>query len=330
MREGGVLKMPVKRVRVHYRRFYRTSDPAVDGPLGASVAAALRCQIEGVTLDSAVRLRKYEDQDCGSVILNGRLVSRSDDVYGELVRYDPDTNITLLVHGSADVAEFEVRQADKPNDAEVLRGMSFFLLRGDHVLVIEQDMTNPIFERYLRWLLCHQTGVAKKDTRIQLIPRALIGQGGEMLRNVRSIDFKPPRLSAEELQLGHHSSKSLVGYDGAAADVLDVLKAAHFDTAVIERVAAEHNAAVELKLSVTLRAGREPVKFTGEDALALLRNVPEEDLVLHGDGARKNRGVIERLSVIKDVERKGNILDRKDAWRALREAATTYSDEGLI
>ena len=322
--------MPVKRVRVHYRRFYRTSEPAVEGPLAGGIAAALRSQKDGVALDSAVRLRKYEDQDAGSVILNGRFVTQSGDVYGELVRYDPDTNITLLVHGSSDVAEFEVRLADKPNDAEVLRGMSFFLLRGDHVLIIEQDMTNPIFERYLRWLLCHQTRVARKDTRIQLIPRALIGQGGEMLRNVRSIQFRPPKLTADELQLGHQTSKSMLGYDGTAADILEVLRAAHFDTAVIERVAAEHNAAVEIRLNVILKAGRETVKLSGEDALSLLRNVPEEDLVLNGDGARKNRGVIERLSVIKDVERKGSILDRKDAWRALREAAATYSDEGLI
>jgi hypothetical protein len=47
--------MPHKRVRVHYRRFYRTSEPAVAGPLAAAVAQALQVRKDGVALNDAVR-----------------------------------------------------------------------------------------------------------------------------------------------------------------------------------------------------------------------------------------------------------------------------------
>lgn len=322
--------MPFKRVRIHYRRFYPTSEPAIDGPLSAAVLAALRKPVDGIILDQDVSLRTYTDGDYGNVVLNGRFLPPSGDVYGEMVRVDPEANITLLVQGSADRSEFEVRTADKPNGTEILRGMSFFLIRGDHVLTIEQELTNPIFERYLRWLLCTQAAVARKDARMQLVPQVFLDHGQQMLRTVRSITFKPPKLKADELQLGHRTYKTMMGLPGAAVDILEVLKAAHFNTSEIERLAAENNAAVQIQLNVSLKSGRENVQIQGEEALSLLRNVPEEDLILQGNGARKNRGIIERLSVLKDVERKGNILDRNDAWRALREAAAAYRDAGLI
>src|SRR4051812_41345202 len=103
--------MPSKRVRIHYRRFYRTSEPAIRDWLSAAVAASLREAVDGVVLDRDVRLRTYTDDDYGSVILNGRFLPPTGDVYGELVRYDPDANIPLLVQGSDDPSEFEVREA---------------------------------------------------------------------------------------------------------------------------------------------------------------------------------------------------------------------------
>ncbi len=46
--------MPLKRTRVHYRRLYRTSDPAIGMPLAFAVAAALQHTVDGSQLDRAV------------------------------------------------------------------------------------------------------------------------------------------------------------------------------------------------------------------------------------------------------------------------------------
>lgn len=85
-----------------------------------------------------------------------------------------------------------------------------------------------------------------------------------------------------------------------------------------------------MSLDITLKSGRNRYKLEGEDAMAMLRHVPEDDLIALGDGVRKNRRKLERLGDRVDIEQKGNVLDRKDAWRALQEAAAKYRDAGLI
>src|SRR3954453_13264080 len=97
--------MPSKRVRVHYRRLYRTSEPAISAPLAPAVARALQFRPEGgaIALTADVRLRSHHDGDYGTVIPNGPFTPPSGHVFGELVRYDPDANILLLVQNSSTV-----------------------------------------------------------------------------------------------------------------------------------------------------------------------------------------------------------------------------------
>jgi hypothetical protein len=321
--------MPSKRVRIHYRRFFRGGEPIISETLSAAVAKALSHKVDGAELDTDVRLRTCEDVDYGSVILNGRFRAANGDVYGELVRFDPDTNIPLLVQNSSSTAELEIREAVKPNDAEVLQGMTFFMIRKDHVLVVEQGLTNPIFERYLRWLLCERTPVAQRNARVPLIPKLFLDEEVQSLRDVKMVRLRPAPLQVDTLFDADRTEIQSKEVE-PTTNVLGILKAANFDTAVIENMMRLHGAAVELNLSITLKAGRSTLKMQGEEAVALLRNVPEDDLIVIGDGIRKNRGVLERLSEQVDIERKGNILVRKEAWNALRKAAASYRDAGLI
>jgi hypothetical protein len=323
--------MPSKQVRVHYRHYHRGSAPCVDAALSTAVSAALDHTINGVELDADVRLRTYVDPDYGSVILNGRFRAKNGDVYGELVRFDPETNIPLLMQNSAARDELEVRELVKPNDAEILRGMSFFLLSGDHAIVIEQDLSNSVMERYVRWLLDTQTGLSQNSARVQLIPKLFLTDQLDQMPNVRMIRLKPGRLRADELEFGSDKTTFSSALDiEPTTNVLSILKAAHFDTAVIERLLRDSGSVLEMNLTVTMKTGTKTLKMTGEDAVSLLRNVPEDDLILIGDGVRRNRGVYEHLSAQVSVERRGNILDRKDAWKALSEAARSYRNAGLI
>lgn len=323
--------MPTKRARVHYRRYHRTTEPAVDQALSTAVAAALGNHVGTVAIDEDVGLRTYRDPEYGSVILNGRFRAASGDVYGELVQFDPEANIPLLMQNSTSKGELEIRELVKPNDAEVLRGMNFFLLREDHVLVIEQGVTNTVLERYLRWFLAELGQVAKRNTRIPLIPKLFLGDRVEAVPDVKMIRLKPGPVRVDEFDFQGQLPTSATAIPvETTTDVFGILRAANFDTTVIERVMRESGAAVEMNLTITLKAGRSTAKMEGEDAIALLRHVPEDDLVVIGEGFRRNRGVLERLSHQVDIERRGNILDRKDAWRALREAAGSYRDAGLI
>jgi hypothetical protein len=322
--------MPTKRVRVHYRRFHRSSEPLIAGTLSTSVAEALQHQVDGVALDAAAKLRTCLDLDHGSILLNGRKATKSGDVYGELVRFREDTHIPLLMQNAANVAELEVRELVKPNDAEVLRGMSFFLIRGDHVLIVEQDLTTGVLERYLSWLLCERTQVAAKNGRVQLLREVLLDDSAHILKDVNSINLRPPPVSLNDLKFDSESSSSARATGESPTDVWGVLKAAHFDTGVIEKIAGDYGATIEINLSVSLKSGRKKLTLKGDEALAMLRHIPDEELVLKGSGMQRNRGRLERLSVEADIEHKGNILIRNEAWRALQTAATSYRSAGLI
>jgi hypothetical protein len=299
-------------------------------PLSIAVGSALDVEVDGVRLNDDVALRTYVDPDYGSIILNGRFQAANGDVYGELVRFDPETNIPLLMQNSSSKAELEVRELVKPNDAEVLRGMTFFLIREDHVLVIEQDLGNTAMERSLRWLLCERTTSIRSNARIALIPKLFLGDELDAVPDIRMIRLKPGAARLDELDLSRKTTVERPIDVEPATDILGILRAAHFDTTIIERIMRDNSLSVEMTLSVVLKAGRSTMKVEGADAMSLLRNVPEDDLILLGEGIRKNRGVYERLSNPVMVELKGNILDRKDAWRALREAVQTYRDNGLI
>lgn len=323
--------MPRKTTRIHYRRLLRGSEPAIAASLAASVGASFKHQIEGVAVSDDVRLRTYADPDHGTIILNGRLPTSSGDIFGELVRFDPTANISLLYQNGQTAAELEVRDMVKPNDAEVLKGMSFFLIRGDHVLVIEQDLTSAMLERYMRWLLCEQCPIAQRNVQLKLIPKLFLDDQVDKLKDVSLVRLKPaplqpPGLDFEDPDETIHTEKRV----SASTNILAILRAANFDTALIENLMQRDGASLQLNLDITLKAGRNRYKLEGEQAMSMLRHVPEDDLIILGDGVRKNRGRLERLGDQVDIERKGNVLDRKDAWRALQEAASRYRDAGLI
>ncbi|MBZ6079187.1 hypothetical protein [Microvirga puerhi] len=322
--------MPTKRVRVHYRRFHRSSEPLIAETLSLSVAQALQHKVDGVPLDTAAKLRTYPDPDYGSILLNGRKATRTGDVYGELVRFREDTHIPLLMQNASNVAELEVRELVKPNDAEVLRGMSFFLIRGDHVLIVEQDLTTSVLERYLYWLLCERTQIATRNGKVQLLREVLLDDSAHILKDVNSINLRPPPVSLDDLRLDPEGSFSVRATGESPTDVWGVLQAAHFDTGVIEKIAGDYGATIEINLSVSLKTGRKKLTLKGDEALAMLRHIPDEELVLKGSGMQRNRGRLERLSVEADIEHRGNILIRSEAWRALQTAATSYRDAGLI
>lgn len=322
--------MPRKKVRIGYRRLLRGAEPIITDSLSASIQAALRFEIEGVRVNDAQKLRSYQDPDYGTLLLNGRLPAANGDVYGEFVRFDPQANIPLLMQNAGSAGELEIREMGKPNDAEFLNGMSFFLIRGDHVFVIDQDFSNPMMERYIRWLLNTLCPVAERDARLPLVPKLALRDRPERMPNVETFEVKPPPLRPPGFEFEDDEDPVRVERRTLMTDIMGILRAANIDTARIDTLMREKGASVQLNMEIIFKSGRKKLKLDGNEALALVRDVPDADLVLHGDGMRRNRGVLERLGDQADIEQKGNILDRRDAWRALKETADKYEDDGLI
>jgi len=190
------------------------------------------------------------------------------------------------------------------------------MLRGDHILMIDQDLSFGYVERYLRWLIFTQSRVLANDARIQLIPQVFFdGQNGQ-LKQVESIKLQPPAAGADMLPSVAAGHRSLDG-EVSETNVFAVLKAANFATTVLDRITNQDGGAVKVTINVEFKAGRSRHVISGDDAVALLRDVPEEELTVKGPGAQRRRGKLERLVEQVDVEQKLRTLDRKDAWHKL-------------
>lgn len=323
--------MPPKKVKVHYRKLYRHAQTPFTDTLSSIVHQSVNTVCDGLPISKVVSARAFTDQDGNILVLNGLFSPQTSIVFAELVRYDPGTNIPLLVQNQESASELEIRTIGKPNDAEILRGLNFFMVRDDHVLAIECDLAIGAIERYLRWLVGTQAKVVK-DSRLILAPKILLEDEKAALKRVRTISLEPPAQSSTLFgrAVGANEAEKEELFVGDRNKVLDVLSAAHFDTGVLNRLMADDQISVKIKLSVSFKAGRKQTTVEGEDALALLRNVDEEDLIIEGENARKKRGVVERLTVTDYVERNENIVQRKDAWRALEDAYTHYKKVGII
>ncbi len=55
-------------------------------------------------------------------------------------------------------------------------------------------------------------------------------------------------------------------------------------TGVLDQMAGTDGTAVKVTINVEFKSGRRKRQISGDDALALLRHVPEEELIIHGEG----------------------------------------------
>lgn len=296
--------------------------------MSENATQALRSDVQGEPLLGNVALRRYEDVDGASIVLNGNLLASNGDVFGELLRYNPDTNIPLVFQSEGRIAELTLGEAERPNGADYLKGMLFFMLRGDHAFIIERELSIGALERYLRWLIFTLTKVGDRDARVRLVPRALLDDEAALLKAVSRIVVSPPP-SIPNMLMDSSTAKELLG-DRGGIDIVEVLRAAHFDTAVLDRLAGADDTAVKVTINVEFKSGRRKRTISGDDALALLRDVPEEELIIDGDGVQKNRGSLQRLTLKASVEQKGNVLERKSVFGALNDAAARYRKDGVI
>lgn len=320
--------MARRQVTIHYRRLYRHGQIQFAEPLSAVIGKALMHKDDrGLFVEKVVR-RGWRAQIDGRVfVLNGVFPAQSGTIFGELLSYDPNAQIPLLMHGAEDASELEIQHAPKPNNADLLRGALFFLITGDHLIFIDQDLTPAALEGYVRWMLATETPTIK-DERIQFVPSILLDNDAEPLKKVKVIKLEP-----------HPHGNNLL--DGATevdngettspANIIEILRAAHFDTAVLSRLQKEENLAVKLKLSVEFKRGRNQASLDASDVIPLLRNIDEEDLIVIGEAAMKRRGKVERPNVSEFVERKENgFFERKAAWQALERAMKTYRENGFL
>ena len=122
------------------------------GPaLQASLSTAMKRTVAGGTLgDNAESRQCKEDPDYGTVVLN-HIDDNQHYFFGELVRFEPGADLPLLQIGTGKV--YNLTQAKAPQGHEAIRGVLYFMLIGNNVIVLEGGVVSARAERYFTWLL---------------------------------------------------------------------------------------------------------------------------------------------------------------------------------
>jgi hypothetical protein len=323
-------KQSRKKVRVQYRKFEDLVGALQGASLQDAIGAALKATSPtGDAVGESVKARLYDaDPSYGTIVLNS-VEEKQSFIFGEIVRFEPGADLPLLQLGE-NIKEYNLTQAKAPDGHEPIRGVSYFMALGNHVMLLEGDLSAGRAEGYLSWLLTKASG-AFDNVHVILAAELNAAAAAQQLSHVDQIIVKPHPVQRrdvpEEGQLVPVSETT--SRDVSETNTLEVLRAAGMDDTDIQRLVQDDNT-IEVILQIRFKGGRRKRPLGIEDANRLLRNVPDDELTLSGPGGRQKAGKIVKLSYPANVEVMGSLLKRPDVARALHEAFKYFTGNGYI
>lgn len=324
--------MPARPSTIQYR--YVKLDglwPAFD--LKAMVVDILRRADAGTgaPIGSMARLRKKDlDQDGSYVVLNKLSAPETWDgptFCGQLIHVKSGASLPGL-SGSLDddTAEFVLQQLTFEQLTQIVEGVLYFAIVGNHVGLIEgQRARGRTLERYLTRFL--QDAGELEAGQTVILNTSLQGQ----VTRVSQIELKPHRSKAPPLR-DAAAGTDAAAEEGEGATVLKVLEVLGWSPDQLQMLEARipEGGWLEGIFRVRMKgAGRKKATVDRAVLEEALRNLDDKSVGLLGDGGREKGGLI-RLSDRRQVVCDGDLLDPTDAMAQIVEALRRWSEDGKI
>lgn len=323
---------PRRAVKIHYRKLDQTMfSSAVN--LQASLAACLmKANPKGVVLAKDPPSRHHiEAQEYGTLILN-EFTSHKDYFRGELVRFEPGANLPL-VDMAGGTSAYNLKQLKAPRGHAPLRGLLYFLVVGNDVMVLESDVSNKRLETYLSWLLSVANNTLAQPCHLMLLADHEIqdGDGGDggHLNEIEKIVLKPKPVEGPPLVPAYGGETKVSSMAVAETDTWQVLRAAGLDDADLNSI-LEGATSLEVILQLRFKSGRRRKTVGAEDINRLLRNTPDDELTLFGPDGKESKGRLVKLNHPAHILLKDSLMDPDDVARALAEAYAYFLNNGYI
>jgi hypothetical protein len=321
-----------KKVTVQYRKLDDIAQAFNGKTLQQVMSDCMKKPRDSGLVGDEPTARHYKDDGYGTLVLN-LYDDKSEFFFGELVRFEPGADLPLLQMGTG-VKAYNLTQAKAPQGHEPLRGTLYFMAVGNHVVLVESDVSSARAERYLSWLLSDATSTLAQGTHVILLAELTAGGGAMQLSKVEEVVFKPrpfQRQGHEQPTTDETVPTTETEMRGVAeTNALEVLKAAGMDEADIQKFAA-NDTQIEVTLQIRFKGERRRRRsLTIEDTNRLLRNIPDDELTLKGPGGRQKNGKIEKLAYPANVETMGSLLVTADVARALYEGYKSFVSNGYI
>lgn len=320
-----------KKVRVQYRKFADPAGAFKGKTLQAALTEAMLTKCGAGTIGEAVSARQCEiDTAYGTIVLN-TIKPEVEFFFGELIRFDPGADLPLIQVGS-NLKSYNLAQAKAPDGHEPLRGVLYFMAMGDHVVLLESEVSTSRAEGYLSWLLGPTSKVVADGAHVILDAELSAEAGGSGLSDIDEIVIRPRPFAAEPISDGGVVEETTVSsqrHDVSQGSTLEVLRAAGMDDTDIQKIVGD-SVSIEVTLQIRFKDSRRRKSLVREDARRLLRNIPDDDMVLTGRGGRQKNGKIVKLTYPANVQTTGSLLVTSDVARALNEAFKYFVSNGYI
>lgn len=349
-----------KPVRVHYRRYVREDgasklEELIHGAMSAHNAVVGARVRDRYTL----RIQAVEADNFLANIFDDRGAEKQTLAFGDVVHFTKGHMQAVLEMSDQTLPQLAVAQMAAPERSEYVHSQMFWMVKGDHVFVIQStSLQTEALERYLAWLLSkyvpgwsgHVTLAAKFDSAVvggdlgdinEIVIGGTLGgaqtpidggepvQPGEAPLQVREVtatgDLMSRVSSGQEMVRG--VLEALLNHDSAAAD------------RVLESVPAD--AELHVQVHIGYKTRRRKVDRAPLRSLEVgLRHIPDSQLSVLSRGSKTAPDGSVRLHhdasirLIKsrngDSEIVGSLLDPQDVLRAMWQAYGNMMADGKI
>lgn len=345
-----------KPVTIHYRKFSRpallenTLEQLVRGAMdsqdnppavGIQVKNRYLSRLQTVGNDNLF-INTYADGSGGVPL-----------VFGDVLHFTKGHLQALCKTADTSVAFVPVQQMQAPEQSEYVHSQMFWMVKGDHVFVIQsQTLRTEQLEKYLDWLLKTKTAQLAVGHPIVLDARFDAAALGGDLSDIKEIivggvasapptapDNEAPPVVSEVTQNSQIDTGRATGWATATA-VLRVLLGGDANVEALMKAVPE-----DAELNVQVHIGYQ-TKKRKVDRVAMrqlqtgLRNLPDSQLQIKTktgtvavDGTiRLHHNASIRLikTQVQDSQIIGSLLDPTDVLRAMVEAHTTFVANGKI
>ncbi|HEF4771931.1 hypothetical protein [Burkholderia multivorans] len=346
-----------KQVTIHYRKLDRNGGfPA--GTLEQHVRAAMEANVDGHRVRDRfrTRVRALGEDNYFVNTFYDRAADETPLVFGDVIHFTKGHLQALFTVAQTDVAVAPVQQMPAPSLTEYVHSEMFWMIKGDHVFVIQSmSLRTEELESYLAWLLSELTATlpqpapqivlaARFDEQLvggdlNDIQEIVVGGVAAPAHRAEESDTPPAPQEREITQHGEVGTARTTGW----AQAWDILKTLLGGDANVDKVmqSVPPDADLRVEVHIGYKTRKRSVSRAGLRQLETgLRNLPDSQLQVKARGMSKSSDGSVRLhhnasvQLIKagvgDNVKVGSLLDPTDVLRAMYEAYNVMYNNGKI
>lgn len=322
-----------KQSTIQYRRLSAISKPVEGFDLQTAITNALNQTVDGIVIGDDFRCREFQYDPYQTFVFSWYSKTAAG-IVGELCCFEP-AGFLVAVNRTANASKtLNLHQIKTQDGHEPLKGTLYFMVKNNHVLVMQNGVTAKMLERYLNWLFSIKTKLVPNSNMFLETQVEVKSLAAEKLKT-EEIRISPAAAQAHET-MPRKKKKSTQSETIQTLAVDDskswsLLMAAGFDRKHFESFLnrTEGKGKIEVSLSIKLKNGRYKETFDQLPLAAIASNFEEDEVKLYSPNGLV-RGVISTGTYKCEIQMHNSLVDRRRLGSAFQKAQRDFVERGFM